>query len=596
MKPPGSDRFGSGPAGVALAYVGVSWVLIQVVESFDQLLDGLPDSLIRGALVLLVVGFPVVVTTAWVQQRRDRASVSASGALALFTWRNALFGGVGALALWGVVAAVWLMVGTPGIGPAAGSDGPRSLAVLPFQNLLPDGEDREWIVLGLHEQVIHELAGLPELHVTSRTSVLPYAGSDLSIPEIADSLGVDLVLEGSVRGDGERLRATLQLIDAASDRHQWSEEYDAEADDLLEVQSTVAGQVALRVARTLRPSVDKEVRRRIEKRPTESEAAWRAYQRGWYLWQNTGAPGERSTTLFREAVELDPDFALAWAALAEGWLASAHFGVPPHVAFPRADSAAVQALARDPELAEAHVALADTRFHYEWNWEAAERGFLRGLELNPSHSTGHWFYAGLLAALGRFDEAAERLESSRTLDPLSPLGDAFGAFVLYWAGRYDEAEASAWRALELNPNHFYALGALGFIQLERGELEEAVETFRRSVEISPKFRAGLALALARAGRTAEAREIADRLDAAAEDGYVAPYSRAFARVGLGDHDRALTLLEEATETRDAELIWIAVEPAFDPLRSDPRFQAILREMGLDAVGAGVADRIATAAL
>lgn len=594
MKPPGSsDRFGSGPAGVALAYVGASWVLIQVVESFDQLLDGLPDSLIRGALVLLVVGFPVVVTTAWVQQRSGRERVSAAGLLGLFTWRNAALGGVGALALWGAVAAVWLAA----FGGAATRSGPdagdtRVLAVLPFDNLLPDGDEQGWLVAGLHEQVIHELAALPDLRVISRTSVLSYADTELSVPEIGERLGADLVLEGSVRGDGDRIRTTLQLIDAASDQHEWSREYDAPIGDLLEVQSMVAGEVA----EGFGSATGSGTRARPRGPSTDDPEALRAYWRGRYLWQNVGAPpGEQTTALFRRAVEIDPDFALAWAALAEAWLNSAHVGTPPDVAFPRADSMAVQALARDPDLAEAHVALADTRFHYDWNWEGAERGFRRGLELNPSHATGHWFYAGLLAALGRGDEAAAQLERARAVEPLAAITDAFGARVLYWDRRFDEAEETARRALELNSSHFYALGALGFIHLQQGEPAEAVDALRRSVEMSPKFRSGLALALARAGREVEAREIVDRLEAEAAEGYLSPYERAFAHVGLGDHDRALELLEEATETRDAELIWIAVEPAFDPLRSEPRFQAILREMGLDAVGAEVADRIAMAA-
>lgn len=585
MKPGRPDRFGSGPAGVALAYVGASWVLIQVVESFDQLLDGLPDSLIRGALVLLLVGFPIVVTTAWVQQRSGRARVTASGALGFFTWRNAALGGVGALALWGVVAAVWLAAfGGAATRSDPDADDTRVLAVLPFDNLLSDGGEQGWLVAGLHEQVIHELAALPDLRVISRTSVLPYGDTELSVPEIGERLGAELVLEGSVRGDGERIRTTLQLIDVASDQHEWSREYDAPMGDLLEVQSMVAG----RVAQAFGSATGTEARARSRSRgpSTDDPEALQAYWRGRYLWQNVGAPpGEQTTALFRRAVEIDPDFALAWAALAEAWLNSAHVGTPPDVAFPRADSMAVQALARDPDLAEAHVALADTRFHYDWNWEGAERGFRRGLELNPSHATGHWFYAGLLAALGRGDEAAAQLERARAVEPLAAMTDAFGARVLYWDRRFDEAEATARRALELNSSHFYALGAIGFIHLGKGEAAEAVDAFRRSVEMSPKFRSGLAMALARAGREEEAREIVDRLEVEAAEAYLSPYERAFGHVGLGDHDRALALLEEATRTRDAELIWIAVEPAFDPLRDEPRFQAILREMGLAGVGA-----------
>ncbi len=503
----------------------------------------------------------------------------------MFTWRNAILGGVGALALWGVVAAVWL-IGQGTVTGAVTESEPRVLAVLPFDNLLPEPEEQAWLVAGLHEQVIHEIQrlGIPGLRVISRTSVLPLDRSEMTVPEIAERLQADMLLEGSVRGDGTRLRTTIQLIDAATDHHEWSQEFDASLDGgFLDAQA----EVAARVARTFTAGAA-GVASSVGVRPaTANGEAMRAYLQGRYLWKNLGAPpGEGAMARFREAVELDPDFALAWAALAEAWLAAAHFGTPPDQAFPRADSLAVQALARDPELAEAHIALADTRFHYDWNWTGAERGFRRGLELNPSHATGHWFLAGLLAALGRTDEAVPLLEAAQRLDPASVIAYAFGARVLYWGRRYDAAGAQAAEALALAPTHPYALGALGFIRLAEGRVEDGVRAFERSVAVSPKFLPGLALALGRAGRMVEAREVVARVEAAAAERYVAPYERAFAHVGIGDHDRALELLEEALETRDAELIWLAVEPAFDPIRDDPRFRAVLETMGLAGVGAG----------
>lgn len=456
--------------------------------------------------------------------------------------------------------------------------------MLPFDNLLPDARDQQWLVDGLHDQVIHEIQrlNLPGLRVLSRTSVMPYADSDLSLPEIARRLKADAVLEGSVTAEDGRLHTIMQLIDAATDHHRWSNEYDASLDESFH-EARVA--IATRIAQSFIEAPDSAIRRRIASGPTGDPEAQRAYLRGMYLYGQMGAPvAAQAREYFTRAVELDPDFALAWAALAEDWLSSAHFGTPPDVAFPNALAAAIQATTRDPDLAEGHVILADSRFHYDWAWEEAEREFLEGIRLNPSHSTGHWFYAGLLGALGRFDEAAAQLEHARRMDPVNPITEAFGGRVMYWGRRYDDAEARVRAALDLAPGNFYAWGTLGFIHLARGEVDGAVDAFRRSTELSPKFMSGLAMALARAGEADEARAIAQRLDAMAEERYVAPYERSFAWVGLGDHDRALDLIEQATESRDAELIWIAVEPAFDPIRDRPRFQAVLERMGLADVG------------
>lgn len=585
MKPSISHRFGSGLTGVAVAYAGAAWLLIEVVATFHDL-GWLPMALVNGALVLVFIGFPIVMATAWYQLRSGETAARAPSRLAsLFTWRNAALGGLAAMALWGVGATVW--IGTRGL-PAAASpevEAPlRVLAVLPFDNYLPDAEEQQWLVDGLHDQVIHEIQRLhvPGLRVISKTSVIPYADSDLPLPEIADRLGADAILEGSVRRDGDRLRATMQLIDAESDHHRWSEEYNASLEtSFLEVQTSLATRIALAFTDAPEP----EIRSQVGEAPTESPEAHRAYMRGLHLYGMMGAPAsEQARTLFRKAVELDPDFALAWAGLAHVWLSSAHFGVPPHTAFPEARSAALEAVTADPGIPEGHIILADSRFHYDWDWDGAEAAFQEGLRLNPSLSTGHWFLAGLLAARGRFDEAAARIDQARVVDPLAPIVDSFGGRVLYWGRRYDEAERLVRASLEIQPEgNVYALGTLGFIHLARGEAEAAVTAFRRSTEFSGKFLPGLAMALARAGAREEALAIVERLEARAEQEYVAPYERAFAWVGLEEYDRALHLIEEATKTRDAELIWIAVEPALDPLRDHPRFQAVLRKMGLNGV-------------
>lgn len=567
-----------------LVYLGVGWLVLQVVDVLDSLV-GLPTGMVRGALGLLVVGLAVVLVTA-VAADLGRPGVRRTGVLRFFTWRNAALGGVGAFALWGAVAAAWL--GFARLPAEGGVDGgsPRVVAVLPLDNLSADAEATEYFVAGVHEQLIAELAKIPALRVISRTSVMPYRNPAESLGEIATALGADAVVEGSVRMTEERARVTIQLIDAATDQHLWADDFDHAMGDLLDMQSAVA----VRVAESLHATLTPETRDRLRRPPTTDPEAQRLYLQGRHIYQTR--PGDLSVAIerYREALAIDPDFALAWAGLAEAWLSSAHFGTDPHVAFPKADSAALQALARDPGLSEAHTSLADTRFHYDWNWEAAERGFVRALELNPSHSTGHWFYGGFLAARGRFDEAVRALRRAQEMDPVAPWPYAFGASILYWGRRYDEAEAEALRALEISPDFPWALGALGWIHLARGEAAEAVGFFERAVEEGGPLLPGLASALAAAGREDEARAILARMEAAAAERYVPPYGRAFIHTALGETDAALDRLEEATRTRDAALIWVAVDPAFDPLRGERRFRAVLERMGLEEAAARLAAR------
>lgn len=483
-----------------------------------------------------------------------------------------------------ILVALWLgrgAVTTTGTTETATttSGRPPVLAVFPFENLLAGGDSLEWLTAGLHEQVIHELAGVPGIRVVSRTSALAHARSAQAVSEAADLLGATFVLQGSVRGNQEQLRATLHLVEAETGLEQWSGEYDvALGDGFLRAQARLGAVVAQVVGASFRPGAERSADPRLTVHPD----AVRAYLQGRHLWRNLGAPpSDSASARFRLAVDIAPDFALAWASLAETWLASAHFGTPPHVAFPRADSAAIQALSRDPDLAEAHVAIADARFHYDWNWAAAERSFLEGITLNPSHPTAHWWYAGLLAALDQRAGAAAQMDRAKELDPLSPIVAAFGARVAYWGGRIDDGEALARQALQLAPGHPYALGVLGYVLLERNQFETAADVFRESLTASPKFRPGLIMALARAGHRDEARKEMARLEEEAAQRYVSPYERSFAAVGLGDLDRALGLIEEAAELRDAELVWIGVDPALGPLHGKPRFEAVLRRMGLD---------------
>lgn len=555
-----------------LAYLAGAWGLLEVIE-FVADNFAWPGAVVRGAAVTLAAGFLVTLVLAWYHGEKGHQRVTAVEGALLIVLIAATGAGIAAIA-----PGSEKPPNEPGhAAPAAAST--TKLAVLPFRTLSEDPEDA-YFAEGITEDIQAALGRAGDLRVISSTSSMRYRErGDRTLREIASELDVDLVLEGTVRRGGDRVLVVAHLADASADEEVWSDSFDREltASAIFDIQRDIATDIA----RALHSRHHLELA--TGPRPTESLEAYNHYLRGRYFFGRGGPDGlARSIEEYQRAIALDPAFALAHAALGASWLASAHFGSPPHEVFPRGIEAASEALRLDSTVAEAYTVLADSRFHYEWDWDGAERAFRRGLALNPSHAEAHWWYAGYLAAVGRFDEAFDQLELGREMDPVSPIGLAFGARVHYWAGRYDEAAAQARRALELDPDMSYAHLALGFARTGLGRLEEAVQAMELvAPPDGPGPRYALATALARAGRPQHARALLRSLQASADRGYHPPYHEAFVLAALGERDAALARLEAATETRDAELVWVNVEPAFDSLREDPRFRALVREMGLD---------------
>lgn len=597
---------------VLAVYVAGSWVALQVVREMTLTL-GLPDWVPPSALALLVVGFPVVMATAVVQEGvpgtgDGRGSVTPPGAArppaagpgtreeapggrarpggedgslrSWLTWRNSLLAGVLAFAVWGLAAAGWLLFrGEP--APASPSRaGIRSLAVLPLDDFT-GAEDQQHVVSGMHEAVVSALHRVSGLSVTSRTSVMQYRGTRKPVPEIARELNdVDAVVEGSVFKAGDSLRITVQLIDAASDRHLWSGEYRGDLSQILQLQS----EVARAIAREIRGALSPEETRRLAAGTVLDREAVELYLEGRSVFLGGRPPQNlaRSIRLYERALEIEPGYALAWAGLADAYLVYAHIGMDPRDAFPRAADAARRALTADDELAEAHVALADARFHYDWAWEAAERGFRRALEISPSYATAHWWYSGLLAALGRLDEAARVITRARELDPRAPQNHEFAVRILYYAGR-DEDALATWRSMRERGMEA-PLGAWPALALHRsGRTEEALALVDAGGRegVSPYVTAARAQILAEAGRREEARDLLARLEASYRDGRMyLPHLLAIVAASLEETDAALDWLEEAARVRDGALPWAGVEPAFRRLRSEPRFRSLLGRMRL----------------
>jgi TolB-like protein/tetratricopeptide (TPR) repeat protein len=567
-----------------------SWIAIQVVDVLSNSFD-LPAWFPRFTLALLVIGLPVVLVTAWVQKRLARRAVVDSsgvdrspmaGTGRLFTWRNAISGGLAAFALWGVVATSWLLFG-PGSsgGRANGSSGDlRSVAVLPFVSVQTDEESRAFTG-GIHDDLLTQLTKIDSLTVISRTSVMKYRDTQLGIPQIAAELGVATVVEGGIQRAGNWVRVNVQLIEARSDRHLWAETYDAEltSANIFSIQSDIARQIATALRTTLTPDVEV----RLAARPTESLQAYDLYTRGRYLHGRpqggTKAGLEDAAGLFRQAIEADPDFAAAYAGLADVYLdlwSNAY--LPAEQALAEARAAAERALALDETLADAHTSLADV-LESELRFAEAEREHLRALELNPGSAEAHRRYARLLLDLGRFDELVLQLRRAVELDPLSISYRLSLTSGLWFTGDYEGGIAEARKVLELEPDNPGALYSLGFASVLNGDTAQGFAALRRALEVRPEYPfnvTALAWAYARAGRRAEAIELLGRVEAQGQ----MLKELAIVYGELGELDRAFEYLDRAYAEDPGSLTYINADPTADALKNDPRFAQLQARLGL----------------
>ena len=455
----------------------------------------------------------------------------------------------------------------------------RSLAVLPLEDLSL-AKDGDYFADGITEAIIGELGKLKGLSVTGRISVMRYKGTTKSIGEIARELNVDVLLEGSVQHVGDRVRTSVRLMRADPEETLWAETYDRRLVDILTLQSDIARSVAREVELQVKPSEPAPAARSEAVNPE----ALRLYMTGRHQWNRRDLDGLRAALrCFDQAVAMSPDFALAFAGLADCYTILGNWSVmAPREVYPRAKAAAQKGLALDPGLAEAHVALAFAESLYDWKWEQAEKGFLRAIELNPSYAQGHSWYGTFLSAMGRHDEAIVAGRRGRELDPLSPIISAIEAWIHYEARRYEDAVERCRRSLEMNPiPQSYLFMGLALTQLRR--YDEAIAAFDRGVDLAgglTEMYAGLGFAYGVSGRTAEARQVLEKLDHLAKTRYVPPYSRAIVHVGLGDRAEAMELLEEACEERNTWLILLGVEPLFDSVRGERRFKEVLQVIGL----------------
>jgi tetratricopeptide (TPR) repeat protein len=323
----------------------------------------------------------------------------------------------------------------------------------------------------------------------------------------------------------------------------------------------------------------------VAKRPTQNVEAYELYLKGRYYWNKRTEEGfRRAIEYFGEATEKDRNYGLAYAGLADSYILLGEYGLlPAKEAYAKAREAATKALELDDTLAEAHAALADVKIDYDWDWAGAEREFRRAIELNPGYATAHQWYGELLSSLGRHEEALAEIKRAQQLDPLSLIINTSSGWILLGAGRDDLAIEQLRKTLEIDPNFARAHGDLGMAYLRKGNFPEAVAEFQRAATLSSNiidYQSGLGHAYARAGKHTEARKLLYELKEHSKQRYVSWYDFAAIYAGLGEKDQAFALLEKAYEQRDPKVTWAKVDPSLDPLRSDPRFQDLLRRIGL----------------
>jgi TolB-like protein/DNA-binding winged helix-turn-helix (wHTH) protein/Flp pilus assembly protein TadD len=458
----------------------------------------------------------------------------------------------------------------------------HSLAVLPLENVSGDAS-QDYFADGMTDALINRLAQISTLHVISRASAMQYKNVRKPLTEIARDLTVDAVVEGSVSRSGERVRVTVELIDARSDKHIWADSYDEDIRDTLSLQSSVTRDIALQI----RAIVNPQEQLSLAKSKTVDPDAYEAYLKGRYFWNKRTQEGlKKAIGYFNRAITIDPGYAEAYSGLADAYSIAGDWKyglLPPLDAFPKATAAAAKALALDNSLGEAHASLAFALDLYGWDWDAAETQYKQAIQLDPSYATAHQWYSWHLFMVGRDDDALFELRKAESLDPLSIIIKADVADALCVAHRYDEAVEQSEKALKRDVNFAIGHYELGQALVQKRVYDAAITEFKRAIEISGHsgaFDSYLGYAYAVSGRKEEAIKIINDLELPHPGNRSVDADIALIYVGLGDREEAISRLNKAFDVRFKASI--LRRPAFDSLRLDPRFQDLLQRMGLPA--------------
>jgi eukaryotic-like serine/threonine-protein kinase len=455
-----------------------------------------------------------------------------------------------------------------------------SVAVLPFENVSRD-PDNEYLSDGIAGSLINNLATVPKLRVIAQSTVFRYKGREIDPQAVGHELNVRAVLTGRIMQSGGSLRIGAELVDVATGSRLWGAQFDRKPGDIFVIQDEISHEISEK----LRLQLTKAEKKRLIRRHTEDAEAYRLYLQGRHHWNRWTEEGfYKAIGYFQQAIEKDPSYSLAYTGIAESYVLQGwNSYLPPKDAFPKGKAAAMTALRLDPDLGEAHTPLAAALWLHDWQWQEAQTEFKRSLELSPTYPTANHYYAECLMTMGRHEEAIARIKNSQELDPLSLIINVAIGWTFYMGRQYDKAIEHLLRTVELDPNYPMTFWILGLLYRTTGRYDLAISAGEKSVTMSggsPLMRAALAHTYGKSGRTKEALQVLDDLTELAKNKYVAPHFFAGIHVGLGENDRAIESLEESWEEHCHWLIYLHLDPSMDDLRSDLRFQDLMRRVGL----------------
>ena len=566
---------------VAVAYAVVGWLLVQVATQVFPFFE-IPNWTVRLVVLAIVIGFPIALIVAWAFEltpeglkRTEDADLIAQGHRKSHVWIYVVI--AGALLSIGLFFIGRYSAGTKAPAASPNQSASKSIAVLPFANLSADKND-EYLSDGMTEELLNVLTKVKSLRVPGRSSSFAFKGKneDDIFRKVGEQLHVNAVLEGSVRKAGDKLRITAQLVNVADGFHLWSETYDRDMKDILAVQSDVA----MRVVEALQLQLGVDEKRAMAKKPTENPEAHRLYLLGRYHFAKfTRAGWTNAIHSYEEALQVDPNFALAYCGLADtyGWAGGQL--MPGREAWAKEMELAQKALELDPNLAEAHLSMGTALFSV-LGPHASEKELDRAAELNPNLALIYDQYGWTFSAMGRFDDAIAAEKKALALDPLNPFLNTNLAFFFYWARRFDEATTQIRKTLELDPNNAFAHSILGWCLIAKGNKAEARSEFEKATTLDdlPWYVSSVGYAYAVSGDRAKAEQVLRDLEELAKQRYVSPANRAAVYLGLGEKEQALDWLEKAYEDRDPIFWWINGDQLYDSLRGAPRFEALVQKV------------------
>ncbi len=455
----------------------------------------------------------------------------------------------------------------------------ESIAVLPFENQSRD-PNSDYLSDGVTESIINSLTQLPNLKVIARSSVFRYKGKETDPFAAGKELGVRAVLTGRIMQRGDSIVISTELLDVRDNKQLWGEQYSKKVSDLLAVQRDIAKEIT----GNLRLTLSGEEQSRIGKHYTDNAEAYQLYLQGRFYWnKRTEESYQKAIDYFHQAIEKDPNYALAYTGLADCYSFLSSQGIrPPHDVFPLAKEAATKAIQIDNSLSEAHTSLAYIKLYYDWDWAAAESEYKQAIALNPNYATPHHGYAYLLISSGRTEEAIAEIKKAEAIDPLSLIFQTDHGEYYYFARRPDEAIAQLQKAIDMDPSFVRAHFLMGRALIQKGQCNEGIDEALKAKQMVPAVEAlgWLAQEYASCGRKAEAEKTQADLRELSKQHYVSPHWFAAVQASLGNKDEAFKWLDQALDGRFGPLIYLKVNPIWDPLRSDPRFAERLRRVGL----------------